>query len=144
MKYGSRAMCNFFQIWIWTSNRIDLISSVFLKYLQLCHCNFQKKKLFHLRAGSMRGNHVRRTSRVCWQRVLGTAHHHMAHPDRASARFKKCVWAICSRMHALCLLSLISPPFELWFWISQRRWKALDELFTLMWKPNSKIILVLV
>ena len=38
-------MRSYFHIWIWTSNRIDLISSVFLKNSQFHHLNFQKKKI---------------------------------------------------------------------------------------------------
>ena len=136
MKYDSRAMCSFFWIWIWTSNEIDLINSMFLKYLQLCHCNFQKKKFCFMaahvstpwrtrqprcgsHAGQLRVPHELRAPRkpCALAGHVDVARHHVVHPDRANACFKKRALAIYSKMHALTFflwyLLCLNSDFEL-------------------------------
>ena len=68
MKYDSRATRSFFWIWIWTSNKIDLINFMFLKYLQLCHCKIQKKNSVSWRC-TLAAGCMRRRQRWCRRHV---------------------------------------------------------------------------
>ena len=171
-------MCEFFHIWIWTSNEIDWINSMFLKKSQFCHLIFEKKKRFYMIAVHVsRLANVHRRCTVDWHMHLkmractrapcrarpacdtwcarncfelawreATLDGTRWHGQHVSGMRPEHIWHAITRvahractMHALRFMrwlknsayldSLISPPFEVNFWICLWRWKALDKLF---------------